>query len=166
MNLARELLKDYCKPVNHLDLIKDLAKEKGIHESAIQALIDSGEYGIGEYNGIWMIRKSKLFTPKIAPHKKKLDKHDLLNALNTADVFSHELDQPVKDMKWQSVKCPFHKDSHPSLRILLPDGGFECKGCGERGGSAIDLVMQLHHLSFPDSIDYLANRYTSLKVNL
>ena len=124
-------------------------------------MIDSGEYGIGQYNDIWMIRKSKLFIPTIAPNKKALDKHDLLNALNAADVFSIELDQSVRDMKWQSLNCPFHEDSHPSFRILLPDGGFECKGCGETGGSVIDLAMQLHCLDFPQAINYLATRYTS-----
>lgn len=163
MNKARELLKEYCKPVNHLHLMKALAEERGIDESAIQDLIDSGEYGIGECNGIWMIRKSKLFIPKVDLKQIGIDKHELLAAINTAEVFSNELNQPIKDKKWQSVKCSFHEDNHPSLRILLPDGGFECKGCGERGGSAIDLVMKLHHLSFPDSIKYLADRYTTLR---
>jgi hypothetical protein len=160
---ARELLRDYCKPVNYLNLIEALAEEKGIPQSAIQALIDSGEYGIGQYNDIWMIRKSKLFIPTIAPNKKALDKHDLLNALNPADVFSIELDQPVRDMKWQSLNCPFHEDNHPSFRILLPDGGFNCLGCGESGGTVIDLTMKLHRLDFPQAIDYLATRYTSIR---
>ena len=160
---ARELLRDYCKPVNYLYLMKALADERGIDQSEIQALIDSGEYGIGEYNGIWIIRKSKLFTPKVDSKKISIDRNDLLAAIDTAQVFSNELNQTVKELKWQSVKCPFHEDSEPSLRILLPEGGFNCLGCGERGGSAIDLVMKLHNLDFPESITYLADRYTTLR---
>ena len=158
---ARELLRTYCKPVNHLELMEALADERGIPLSDLQALIDSGEYGIGECNGTWMIRKSKLFTPKIDSKKIGIDKHELLAAIDTAQVFSNELNQTVKELKWQSLLCPFHEDSHPSFRILLPDGGFECKGCGERGGSAIDLTMKLHNLDFPQAITYLATNYTT-----
>ena len=66
---ARALLRDYCKPVNHLNLIEALAADRGIPRGDIQTLINSGEYGIGEYLGIWMIRKSKLYTPTIEPGK-------------------------------------------------------------------------------------------------
>jgi hypothetical protein len=159
---ARHLLRGYCRPVNYLNLMKDLAKERGIHESAIQELIDSGEFTIETGRNYDLICRNPDFKPTLSK-KTGIDKHDLLNVLNTADVFSTELDQPVRDAKWQSLKCPFHEDSHPSLRILLPDGGYECKGCGERGGSVIDFTMKLHHLSFPDSINYLANRYTSIR---
>ena len=163
---ARELLRDYCKPVNYLHLMEALADERGIPQTDLQSLIDSGEYGIGEYKGIWMIRKSKLFTPEIkstASKKIGIDKQDLLIAVDAAQVFSNELNQPIKDLKWQSVKCPFHEDSEPSLRILLPDGGFNCLGCGERGGTVIDLVMKLHSLDFQTTINYLASHYTTIR---
>jgi hypothetical protein len=160
---ARKLVRTYCKPVNYLHLIEELVAEKGIPLSELQALIDSGEYGIGEFNGIWMIRKSMLYTPKMESKKTGIDKRDLLAAIDAAQVFSNELNQTVKDMKWQSVKCPFHDDEEPSLRILLPDGGFNCLGCGERGGSTIDLVMKLHNLDFPQAVIYLADRYTTMR---
>ena len=166
---ARELLRGYCKPVNHLVLIEALADERGINKSDLQALIDSGEYGIGQYNDIWIIRKSMLFSPEIKSNGSKqigFDKSELLAAIDAAQVFSNELNQTVKDMKWQSVKCPFHEDEEPSLRILLPDGGFNCLGCGERGGSVIDLTMKLHHLDFPTTINYLATNYTSMGISL
>ena len=163
ITLAGKLLREYCKPVNYLELIKALAEERGIPYSSIQAFIDSGEYGIGTYNGTWLIRKSMLFIPTIAPDKRGITKADLLNAINASEVFSNELNRPLKDTKWQVVNCVFHEDSEPSMGILLPEGGFNCLGCGERGGSAIDLVMKLHHLSFPDSIKYLADRYTTMR---
>ena len=144
-------------------MMEALADERGIPQTDLQALIDSGEYGIGEYKGIWMIRKSKLFTPKVDSKKIGIDKQDLLTAVDAAQVFSNELNQPIKDLKWQSVKCPFHEDSEPSLRILLPDGGFNCLGCGESGGTVIDLVMKLHNLDFPTAINHLAANYTTIR---
>ena len=125
-------------------------------------MIDSGEYGIGECNGIWMIRKSMLFMPKVDQKKIGIDRNDLLAAIDSATVFSNELNQPVKELKWQSLPCPFHEDDHPSFRVLLPDGGYHCLGCGERGGTVIDLVMQLHCLDFPQAIQYLATNYTTM----
>jgi hypothetical protein len=140
-------------------LIEALADERGIPRESLQALIDSGEYGIGEGK----IRKSKLFTPKTAAGKIGVNKNDLLAAVDPINVFSNELGRPMKEMKWQSVNCPFHEDDHPSLRVLLPDGGFNCMGCGERGGSVIDLVMKLHRLDFPEAIQYLATNYTTMR---
>lgn len=162
ITLAGKFLRQYCKPVNHLDLIKALAEQRGIPYSDIQALIDSGEYGIGQYKDTWLIRKSKLFTPTIAPEKRGISKQQLLNAIGASEVLSNELNRPLKDTKWQVVNCVFHEDSEPSMGVLLPEGGFNCLGCGERGGSAIDLVMKLHHLSFPQAITYLADKYTAI----
>jgi hypothetical protein len=163
ITLAGMLLREYCKPVNHLELIKALAEERGIPFADIQSFINSGEYGIGQYNNTWLIRKSKLFTPTIAPGKRGITKADLLNAVSASEVFSNELQRPLKDAKWQVVNCVFHEDSKPSMGILLPEGGFHCLGCGERGGSVIDLAMKLHNLDFPESITYLADRYTTLR---
>lgn len=162
ITLAGKLLRQYCKPVNHLALIKALAEERGIPYSSIQALIDSGEYGIGQYNDTWLIRKSKLFIPTIAPGKRGISKQELLNAVNPNEVFSNELNRLLKDSKWQVVSCPFHEDLEPSMGILLPDGGYNCMGCGTRGGNVIDLIMKLHNMSFPDAIKYIAGKYTTL----
>ena len=84
----------------HEQNLEALADERGINRSDIQALINSGEYGIGEYKGTWMIRKSKLFTPELKPNVSKkigIDKHELLAAIDAAQVFSNELNQIVKD---------------------------------------------------------------------
>ena len=163
ITLAGKLLREYCKPVNHLELIKALAEQRGIPFADIQVFINSGEYGIGQYKDTWLIRKSELFTPTIAPDKRGISKQQLLNAIGASEVFSNELNRPLKDTKWQVVNCVFHEDSKPSMGILLPEGGFHCLGCGERGGSVIDLAMKLHNLSFPKSITYLADRYTTLR---
>jgi len=43
------------------------------------------------------------------------------------------------------------------------EGGFHCLGCGERGGSVIDLVMKLHGFDFPRAIEYLVSNYTAIR---
>ena len=161
ITLAGKLLRQYCKPVNHLELIEALAEQRNIPYSDIQAFIDSGEYGIGQYNDTWRIRKSMLFIPTIAPNNRGISKVDLLNATSANEVYSNELQQPLKDTKWQLVNCAFHDDKTASMGILLPDGGFDCKGCGTRGGNVIDFIMALHNMSFPDAIKYIAGRYTT-----
>ena len=155
---AREMLRSYCRPINHKSIMLELADERGIEHSDLQFVINSGEFVL---DGEW-IRRSPSFKPSIAI-KHGADKQDLLAVVNAAQVFSNELDQPIQEAKWQSVICPFHEDNNPSLRILLPDGGFECKGCGERGGNVIDFTMKLHSLDFPTAIDYLATNYTSIR---
>ena len=106
MNRARELLKRYCKPVNHLYLMETLAEGRGIDQSDIQALIESGEYVL---DGKWI--KPNLFFKRPITKKNGIDKYDLLVAIDSSSVFNIELNQPIKDLKWQSVKCPFHKDA-------------------------------------------------------
>jgi hypothetical protein len=161
---ARNLLREFCKPVNYFSLILELAAEKNIPDDGIWYLIESGEYGVGKYNDHWMIRRSKLYIPKIPKNKLGIDKDVLIAAVDAAQVFATELGVTVKDRKWQSLLCPFHEEQNPSFRILLPDGGYICRGCEERGGNVINFVQALHHLSFPIAIEYLARNYTTIEV--
>ena len=39
--------------------------------------------------------------------------------------------------EWQSTTCPFHDDTHPSLRVRLESGSFICMTCGEKGGDIL-----------------------------
>jgi hypothetical protein len=159
---ARELLRDYCKSSNFLFLMEGLAAERSISLSDIQSLVDAGEYIIEPGLNLEVIKRNPDFKPNVSK-KIGVDRNELLAAIDAAQVFSNELNQPIKDLKWQSVKCPFHEDSEPSLRILLPDGGFNCLGCGESGGTVIDLVMKLHNLDFPTAINHLAANYTTIR---
>lgn len=50
------------------------------------------------------------------------------------------------------IRCPFHKgDRTASLKLYPGDRGWHCFGCG-RGGTAIDFVMQLFNLNFPQTV--------------
>ena len=51
--------------------------------------------------------------------------------------------------------CPLHEETHPSFFVNTQKNLFFCHGCG-RGGDVIRLVELWRHLSFRDSVDYLA----------
>ena len=54
--------------------------------------------------------------------------------------------------------CPFHNEKTPSFTVSPAKGFFHCFGCG-KGGSSIDFVMQHEHLSYPEALKYLAEKY-------
>ncbi|HWL88479.1 MAG TPA: DNA primase, partial [Polyangiaceae bacterium] len=53
--------------------------------------------------------------------------------------------------------CPFHKEKSPSFHVNPDRGFFHCFGCKE-GGSALDFVMKLDGLTFPEAVRALAER--------
>ena len=44
--------------------------------------------------------------------------------------------------EWKNAVCPFHQDTHPSLRVRLDNGAFRCMVCGAHGGD----VLAYHRL--------------------
>ena len=53
--------------------------------------------------------------------------------------------------------CPFHREKTPSFSVNADRGAFYCFGCHE-GGSAVDFLMKLENLTFPEAIERLAER--------
>lgn len=53
--------------------------------------------------------------------------------------------------------CPFHRDSKPSFHVNQERGFFHCFGCQE-SGSAIDYLMKLEGVTFPEAVRALAER--------
>jgi DNA primase len=51
--------------------------------------------------------------------------------------------------------CPLHEDAHPSFYVNAQKNLFYCHGCG-CGGDLIRFVELSHHLSFRESVAYLA----------
>lgn len=43
---------------------------------------------------------------------------------------------------WRSALCPFHDDTHASLRVRIENGAFRCMACGVHGGD----VLAFHRL--------------------
>ena len=52
--------------------------------------------------------------------------------------------------------CPFHDDTSPSLYVSPSKQIFKCFSCGA-GGDVFGFVMRLHKLSFPESLEHLAD---------
>ena len=52
--------------------------------------------------------------------------------------------------------CPFHQEKTPSFNVVEEKGFFHCFGCGAHG-NAIDFVMQLEGLAFPDALNRIAD---------
>lgn len=54
--------------------------------------------------------------------------------------------------------CPFHSEKTPSFTVHQAKQIFHCFGCG-RGGDVFAFWMEYHNLSFPQSLNDLADRY-------
>jgi DNA primase len=55
--------------------------------------------------------------------------------------------------------CPFHDEKSPSFNVRPSHGTFHCFGCGE-GGDVISFVMKLDGLSFVETVERLAERFS------
>ena len=53
--------------------------------------------------------------------------------------------------------CPFHDERTPSFHVRPAQGYYHCFGCGE-GGDVINFVENIHHLSFTEAVQYLADK--------
>lgn len=53
--------------------------------------------------------------------------------------------------------CPFHDERTPSFHVRPAQGYYYCFGCGE-GGDVIKFVENVHHLSFTEAVQYLADK--------
>jgi DNA primase len=54
--------------------------------------------------------------------------------------------------------CPFHNEKTPSFTVSPTKGIFKCFGCG-KGGNPVNFIMEHEHLSYPEALKYLANKY-------
>ena len=54
--------------------------------------------------------------------------------------------------------CPFHGERTPSFNVNPERQIFRCFGCGE-GGDVFTFVMKSGHLTFPEALKQLADRY-------
>lgn len=53
--------------------------------------------------------------------------------------------------------CPFHGEKTPSFSVAPEKGIFYCFGC-HKGGGAVNFIMEIENLSYPDAVRFLAKR--------
>ena len=56
------------------------------------------------------------------------------------------------------MSCPFHNDSNPSFSVSPTRGICHCFTCG-KGGNAINFLMELEQMTYPDALRWLAKKY-------
>lgn len=54
--------------------------------------------------------------------------------------------------------CPFHSEKTPSFSVSPSKSIFKCFGCGV-GGDVITFVMKKENLTFPEAVEFLADKY-------
>ena len=54
--------------------------------------------------------------------------------------------------------CPFHNEKTPSFTVSPSKNIYKCFGCGASGNS-VKFIMEHEHLSYPEAIRFLANKY-------
>ena len=75
---------------------------------------------------------------------------------------------PIEDVVGQYVSlkrsganlfglCPFHGEKTPSFSVAPDKGIYYCFGC-HKGGNAINFMMEIEGLSYPDAVRALAKR--------
>jgi DNA primase len=56
------------------------------------------------------------------------------------------------------ARCPFHNEKTPSFNVNEEKQIFMCFGCG-LGGDVFKFIMQIEHLTFPEAVRFIAERY-------
>jgi DNA primase len=79
---------------------------------------------------------------------------ELRNRLTLSAVVGRRV-KLVKRGREHSGLCPFHNEKTPSFTVSDDKGFYHCFGCGAHG-SAIDFVMNVEGLSFPEAVERLA----------
>ena len=80
--------------------------------------------------------------------------------IETAKV--EEVIQDYVNLKRRGVNmiglCPFHAEKTPSFTVSPSKGFYKCFGCG-KGGDAVNFLMELEQMDFPEAIRHLARKY-------
>jgi DNA primase len=78
-------------------------------------------------------------------------------AADILDIVGDHVRLKKRGRGWEGL-CPFHEEKTPSFSVDPDKGVYYCFGC-HQGGDVFKFVMQLEHLSFPETVERLARRY-------
>src|SRR5690625_1374299 len=85
--------------------------------------------------------------------------HDKLQVQQATDIVRLIGEQVALKPKGREFLglCPFHDDQNPSLHVSPVKQIYKCFSCGA-GGDVFSFMMNYHKLSFPEALEYLAQR--------
>ena len=81
----------------------------------------------------------------------------IMDATNIVDVVSEYVSLRKRGVNYVGL-CPFHNDSHPSFSVSPSRGICHCFTCG-KGGNAVNFLMELEQMTYPDALRWLARKY-------
>ncbi len=84
------------------------------------------------------------------------DVNEVKRRINLVDLTQTYLPLRKAGSSWKGL-CPFHQEKTPSFTVNIERQTFKCFGCNE-SGDAIDLVMKMEYLTFPEALQLLADR--------
>jgi len=79
------------------------------------------------------------------------------DATDLVEIAGDHVKLKKRGRKYEGL-CPFHEEKTPSFSIDPDKGLYYCFGC-HAGGDAINFVMQLERLSFPEAVERLARQF-------
>ena len=81
----------------------------------------------------------------------------IMDSTKIEEVFSEFVTLKKRGINYIGL-CPFHNDSHPSFSVSPTRGICHCFTCG-KGGNAINFLMELEQMTYPDALRWLAKKY-------
>ncbi len=81
----------------------------------------------------------------------------IMDATKIVDVVSEFVTLKKRGVNYVGL-CPFHNDSHPSFSVSPVRGICHCFTCG-KGGNAVNFLMELEQMTYPDALRWLAKKY-------
>jgi len=84
-------------------------------------------------------------------------KDRILDAVRIEEVIGDFVSLKKRGANYLGI-CPFHQDKNPSMSVSSTKGIFKCFACG-KAGTAVSFIMEHEHMTYPEALRYLANKY-------
>ncbi|MGA2545011.1 MAG: DNA primase [Rectinemataceae bacterium] len=81
---------------------------------------------------------------------------DVLDKTDIVSIIGDYVRLTKKGGRWVGL-CPFHSEKSPSFNVDPDKGLYYCFGC-QKGGSAVQFLMEMDKLSFPEAMEELAKK--------
>ena len=81
---------------------------------------------------------------------------DLYQRADIVDVVSAYVPLKRNGTRYWGL-CPFHHEKTPSFSVTPGLNLYYCFGC-KAGGNVLQFIMEMEHLSYPEAVEYLADR--------